>query len=77
MEQCMGKLLSSVVQDALELPPLERAQLLEEIYRSLENAFVSDRTEKWAAEAESRIDAFENGEIGTRPYREVRESLDR
>ena len=73
----MGKPLSSVVQDALELPPLERAQLLEDIYRSLENEFVGERTEKWGAEAEARIDAFENGEIGARPYREVRESLDR
>ena len=72
----MGKPLSSVVQDVLELPPLQRAQLLEDIYRSFEDELVKERTDRWAAEAESRIDAFEKGEITARPYSEVRKAYD-
>jgi putative addiction module component (TIGR02574 family) len=73
----MGKPLESVTRDALNLSPFERAQLLERIYSSLENELVKERTEKWAAEAELRIDAFERGEIEARPYGEVRKSLGR
>ena len=71
----MGKPLESVTRDVLDLSPFERAQLLERIYSSLENELVKQRTEKWAAEAESRIDAFEKGEIKARPYDEVQKSL--
>jgi putative addiction module component (TIGR02574 family) len=72
----MGKDLGAVVNDALELGPIDRAKLVEEIYRSLETEEEGRGMDVWAAEAESRIDAYDRGEIKTRPYDEVRKSLD-
>ena len=71
----MSKPLFTVKRDVLELPPLDRAQLLEEIYRSLENEEIQKRTEAWAREAESRIDAYEQAQIESRSYDEVRKSM--
>jgi len=61
----------------VRLRPVERAKLLEEIYRSLETKDASETTREWAREAESRLSAFERGEIPTRPYSEIKDSIDR
>ena len=71
----MSKALSQVKREILDLPPLERAQLLEDIYRSLEDELSKGRTQKWALEAEARIDAFERGKLHARSYEEVRRTL--
>ena len=54
---------SSVLKEALTLPPSERAQLAEELMRSLEPRSRRRIDELWAEEAESRISAFERGDI--------------
>ncbi|MFZ5572503.1 MAG: addiction module protein [Thermodesulfobacteriota bacterium] len=53
-----------VLAEALMLPPHERAQLAEQLFTSLD---ISDEEIErlWAEEAESRIDAYERGEIKT------------
>jgi putative addiction module component (TIGR02574 family) len=59
-----------VYRDALELSPEERAQLIDLLFVSLSSES-RDVDERWAAEAEDRIDAYERGEIRATPADEV------
>ncbi len=66
-----------VLLDALKLSPLERAELIEKILASFS---FPDRTaidERWAVEAEDRVDAYERGEIRSRPAAEVFARIER
>ena len=67
----MPKHAKRILADALELPPLERAELIENLLSSFE--FQSRKTidALWAQEAEDRIDAFERGEMAGIPARAV------
>ncbi len=57
----------SVLRQALRLNPVERAELIEALYRSF-NAPTDKRTDAaWAEEAESRIDAHDAGRIRAFP----------
>jgi len=61
----MPKHAKRILTEALELPPVERAELVENLLSSFE--FQSRKTidALWAQEAEDRIDAFERGEMDT------------
>jgi len=66
-----------VLLDALRLSPLERAELIEKLLASFS---FPDRTaidERWATEAEDRIDAYERGEIGSKAAAEVFARIER
>jgi putative addiction module component (TIGR02574 family) len=67
----MPKHAKRILTEALELPPVERAELVENLLSSFE--FQSRKTidALWAQEAEDRIDAFERGEMDTIPARNV------
>jgi putative addiction module component (TIGR02574 family) len=67
----MSKHREQILAEALKLPPVERAELVENLLSSFE--FRSRRTidALWAQEAENRIDAFERGEIAAIPAKEV------
>jgi putative addiction module component (TIGR02574 family) len=58
---------AQILAAALQLPPDERAQLIEKILASFEpeNRRRIDRL--WAQEAEDRIDAYERGELESAP----------
>jgi putative addiction module component (TIGR02574 family) len=60
-----------ILAEALKLPPVERAELVENLLASFE--FHSRKTidALWAQEAENRIDAFEHGEITAISAKEV------
>ncbi len=59
----MSKLSNAVLQQALELSPIEKAQLIEGLLVSLDTPDPSlDKV--WAAEADERITSYEIGEIG-------------
>ena len=60
-----------ILNEALDLPPTERAELVEQILASFEFPTRKDIDSAWAQEAEERIDAYERGEIGTTPSDEV------
>ncbi len=60
-----------VLQDALDLPPVDRAELVEQILASFEFPARQDIDAAWAQEAEDRLDAFGRGEIRSSPAREV------
>ena len=52
-----------VLAEALELPPIERAALVEELLSSFDFPARQEIDTLWANEAENRIDAYERGEL--------------
>jgi len=58
----MSSLARSVRNEALALPPLERAGLIEELLASFDQHSRSAIDSVWAIEAERRIDAYNAGE---------------
>jgi len=52
-----------ILQDALELPPVERAELAESLLASFLLPLDKDIDALWAQETEDRIDAYEEGRI--------------
>ena len=60
-----------VLAQALELPPIERAELIEKLLSSFEFPSRKSIDEMWAKEVEDRIDAYERGEINAKSARDV------
>ncbi|WP_321400796.1 addiction module protein [Maridesulfovibrio sp.] len=54
--------LTTITDQALQLAPVQRAELIESLLASFDSRRKSIDS-KWANEAESRIDAFEQGKI--------------
>ncbi len=59
----MPKHAKRILADALELPPVERAELVESLLSSFEFQSRKAIDDLWTQEAEDRIDAFERGEM--------------
>jgi len=53
---------SDVLKAALSLAPVEKAELVDHLLRSLDNPD-KEIDQLWAKEAENRIDAFERGKL--------------
>lgn len=66
-----------VLQDALALPPTERAILVEEILSSFDFPSRQQVDALWAKEAEDRIDAYERGDMRSSPAQEVFDRINR
>jgi len=62
---------TELLQEALTLPPDERAEIAEQLLSSLDSPTVRRIEELWANEAEDRLDAFERGEMKTVPAKDV------
>ena len=60
-----------VLEDALSLPPNERAEIAERILSSLDLVAQQENDRLWAQEVENRLDAYERGEIKAVPADEV------
>ena len=56
-----------VLADALGLPPIERAALMEELLSSFDFPARHEIDALWANEVEDRIDAYERGELRASP----------
>ena len=52
----------SILKQALALPPADRAQLIEGLFSSFDSQD-QDVNQRLSAEAESRIDAYERGDL--------------
>ncbi len=66
-----------VLAQALKLSPLEKAELVERI---LDTFLLPDRKaidDHWAAEAEDRIDAYDQGEVAARSVNEAFARIER
>jgi putative addiction module component (TIGR02574 family) len=59
----MTAVAEKIMRTALELPPVDRAELIERLFISFDPSPGSAVDEAWAAEVESRIDAFDAGKI--------------
>jgi putative addiction module component (TIGR02574 family) len=57
--------LAKVQESAMELSTSERAELLDWLWDVLQPREVLEVQERWAAEAERRIDAVDRGELPT------------
>ena len=57
--------------EALELQPIERAELVEELLSSFEFPAKKSIDKMWAAEVEDRIDAYGRGELTSTSAKEV------
>ncbi len=66
-----------ILAEALKLPPVERAELVEDLLTSFEFESRSKIDALWAEEAEDRIDAFERGEMAAIPARDVFEEIEK
>ncbi len=63
---------NEILKETLTLPPSEKAELIDKLISSLDEP--DKEIEKlWANEAESRIDAYEQGKIKALTLREVLE----
>ncbi len=66
-----------ILREALELPPIDRAELVEQILASFEFPARQDIDSAWTREVEDRIDAYERGEVESVPVSEVFKEIDR
>lgn len=57
--------------EVLNLPPTEKARLIDLLWNSLSEPEMKSREAAWAAESERRIDAFDAGTLKARDAQEV------
>jgi putative addiction module component (TIGR02574 family) len=65
-----------ILQQALALPPEERAELLEQLLAAFQGPTDPVLDELWAAEAHDRLEAFDRGELKAVSVEEVFEEID-
>ncbi len=65
-----------ILREALDLPPIDRAELVEQILASFEFPGRKDVDAAWGREAEDRLDAFNRGDIGSSPAGDVFREID-
>lgn len=73
----MPKHGKQILAEALELPPVERAELVENLLTSFEFQPRGKIDALWGEEAEYRIDAFERGEMTAIPARDVFKEIEK
>lgn len=71
----MSHTMQQVLTDALTLPPVDRAELIEALFFSFDSGSRKQIDQLWALEAEDRIDAYERGEIGATSATSVFEKI--
>ena len=71
----MSPKVIQIIEEAKQLNALERAELLEEVYKMFEDEVDKNIQEKWVEESEERINAYERGELKAIPYEDVKKSI--
>ena len=66
-----------ILEEAVHLPLVERAELVEQILSSFDFPAHDKIDALWAQEAEDRIDAYDRGELKAIPASRVFERIDR
>jgi putative addiction module component (TIGR02574 family) len=67
----------SILKQVLNLNPMERAELIEELFHSFDTAHDDKIDSLWAAESESRIDAYDAGKITADSAKSVFERINK
>ena len=65
----------AVLDEAMALPPVERAGLIEQLLASFDVDSRRTVDAAWASESELRLDAYEQDKIGTTALHVVRERI--
>lgn len=71
----MSNNTQKILTEALELEPIERAELVDEILSSFEFPTRTSIDSQWALEAEDRISAYEKGKLTAISAKEVFEKI--
>ena len=66
-----------VLLDALKLSPMERAELIEKLLASFPFPDRAAMDERWAIEAEDRLEAFARGDVKSQPASVVLSRVER
>jgi putative addiction module component (TIGR02574 family) len=64
-----------VLEEALKLPPNERAEVAEQLIASLDEVPDTDVEQAWQEEIQKRLQQIERGEMKTIPWEEVQRRL--
>ena len=72
----MSATSEQILQQALALPPEERAELLEQLLAAFQGPTDPALDELWAAEAHDRLDAYDRGELEAVDVEEVLQEID-
>ncbi len=67
----MPVIAEKVLKDALGLPPIERAELIHQLFQSFDISENNCIEAAWAEEIESRIEAYEKGLLAASPAEDV------
>jgi putative addiction module component (TIGR02574 family) len=62
----------AIFDQALNLSPVDRAELIEKLFQSFDAAPDSKIDALWAEESESRIDAYDDGQLAADSAKAVR-----
>jgi len=73
----MSEDTEKILIEALELPPTERAELVDQLLSSFELPSRKKIDDLWAKEVEDRIDAYERGEIISTSAKNVFDKISR
>jgi putative addiction module component (TIGR02574 family) len=73
----MTALAEQVLKDALSLPPVDRAEIIERLFRSFDSSADRKVDRAWAEEVESRIDGYDQGKIGASSAEDVMGRINR
>ncbi|MDY0220718.1 MAG: addiction module protein [Desulfobacterium sp.] len=60
-----------LLNDALALPPIERAELIQRLFQSFDSSEDSQIDTAWTEEIESRIEAYDKGLLTASPAEDV------
>lgn len=59
----MTSTAAQILKDALELPPVDRAEIIERLFLSFDPSGERRVDAAWSEEIESRIDAYDQGKL--------------
>ena len=71
----MTNATQAIFEQALRLNPVERAKLIDELFHSFDKSHDERIDALWAVESESRIDAFDAGQISADSAEDVFERI--
>jgi len=63
--------LKTILQSVRALSPIDRAELLERLYGTFESSDQQEIDQKWANEAEERLEAYRSGQLDAEPVQQV------
>lgn len=66
-----------ILREALNLPPEDRAEVLERLLATFQEPPDAEMDKLWAAEAEDRLNAYDRGELNSVPADEVFARIER